>query len=136
MSNACLSPTDPNVARINQGISKVMGLPTGLKVKGQDLVEAIRGFMAEQNIPQNQLKFYMRGTSPQAKQFMDGLTKYLSEYFGLGAEIMIEDAETLSVIGDILKENSKYFNQAIDDTQEARDLANTLSMLSAAGLIS
>ena len=128
MSNACLSPTDPNVARINQGISKVMGLPTGLKVKGQDLVEAIRSFMAEQNIPQNQLKFYMRGTSPQAKQFMDGLTKYLSEYFGLGTEIMIEDGETLSVIDDILKENGNYFNQAIDDTQEARDLASTLSM--------
>ena len=126
MKGKCLSPTDPNVLRINETFSSGLGLPKGVRIKGQDLVDGIKMYMAEQSIPQEHLKFYMSGHSDNADAFRKGLAQYLSQYFGMGTEIAIDDKETLNTVNAILEENKQSLNRPIDDSQEMRELAETL----------
>lgn len=126
---ACLSPTDPNVLRINKAFSASAGLPKGVTLNGQDLIDGIRAYMAGIHIPQSQLRHYMRGISEASKEFRAGLLQHLNEYFGFGVEVGIEDDETLKVINSILKEYKDKIYVPTDDTQDTRDLANTISQV-------
>lgn len=126
MKGKCLSPTDPNVLRINETFTSGLGLPKGVRIKGQDLVDGIKMYMAEQGIPQEHLKFYMSGHSDNADAFRKGLAQYLSQYFGMGTEIAIDDKETLNTVNAILAENKQSLNRPIEDSQEMREFAETL----------
>lgn len=126
MKGKCLSPTDPNVLRINETFSSNLGLPKGVRIKGQDLVDGIKMYMAEQGIPQEHLKFYMSGHSDNADAFRKGLAQYLSQYFGMGTEIAIDDKETLNTVNAILAENKQSLNRPVEDSQEMREFAEML----------
>lgn len=126
MKGKCLSPTDPNVLKINQTFSSGLNLPKGVRINGQDLVDGIKMYMAEQGIPQEHLKFYMSGRSDNADAFRKGLAQYLSQYFGMGTEIAIDDKETLNTVNAVLTENKQSLNKPIDDSQEMREIADMI----------
>ena len=126
MKGKCLSPTDPNVLRINETFSSGLSLPKGVRIKGQDLVDGIKMYMAEQGIPQEHLRFYMSGRSDNADAFRKGLAQYLSQYFGMGTEIAIDDKKTLDTVNAILAENKQRLNRPVEDSQEMREFAEML----------